>query len=91
MIARHADPGETVNAAAPLVTIVDLSRLRVEAEVDEFDIARHRPRKPKRRSRPRDIRVVAGAARSKRSPTPSSPGRPVPRIPAGRPIPASSL
>ncbi len=39
VIARHAEPGETVSPAAPLVTIVDLSRLRVEAEVDEFDIA----------------------------------------------------
>jgi RND family efflux transporter MFP subunit len=39
VVERHADPGETVIAAAPLVTIVDLSRLRVEAEVDEFDIA----------------------------------------------------
>ena len=39
VVARHADPGETVGPAAPLVTIVDLSRLRVEAEVDEFDIA----------------------------------------------------
>jgi RND family efflux transporter MFP subunit len=38
VVERHADPGETVNAAAPLVTIVDLSRLRVEAEIDEFDI-----------------------------------------------------
>jgi HlyD family secretion protein len=40
VIARHADPGETVSPAAPLVTIVDLTRLRVEAEVDEFDIPR---------------------------------------------------
>ena len=40
VISRHADPGETVNAALPLVTIVDLTRLRVEAEVDEFDIPR---------------------------------------------------
>ena len=39
VVARHADPGETVVPAAPLVTIVDLSRLRVEAEIDEFDIA----------------------------------------------------
>jgi HlyD family secretion protein len=38
IIERHAEPGETVNAAAPLLTIVDLRRLRVEAEVDEFDI-----------------------------------------------------
>jgi RND family efflux transporter MFP subunit len=40
IVARHADLGETVNAAAPLVTIVDLNRLRVEAEINEFDIAR---------------------------------------------------
>jgi RND family efflux transporter MFP subunit len=40
VIARYADPGETVNPAAPLATIADLSRLRVEAEVDEFDISR---------------------------------------------------
>jgi HlyD family secretion protein len=38
VIARHADPGETVAPAAPLVTIADLARLRIEAEVDEFDI-----------------------------------------------------
>jgi HlyD family secretion protein len=38
IIERLAEPGETVNAASPLMTIVDLSRLRVEAEVDEFDI-----------------------------------------------------
>jgi HlyD family secretion protein len=36
---RHVDPGETVLPGSPLVTIVDLSRLRVEAEVDEFDIS----------------------------------------------------
>jgi HlyD family secretion protein len=40
VVARHADPGETVSPAAPLVTIADLTRLRVEAEVDEFDIPR---------------------------------------------------
>jgi HlyD family secretion protein len=39
VVAQHANLGETVNATAPLVTIVDLSRLRVEAEIDEFDIA----------------------------------------------------
>ena len=38
VIERLAEPGETVSAAAPLVTIADLSRLRVEAEIDEFDI-----------------------------------------------------
>jgi HlyD family secretion protein len=40
VVKRFAEPGETVNAAAPLLTIVDLGRLRVEAEVDEFDIGR---------------------------------------------------
>jgi HlyD family secretion protein len=40
VIARLADPGQTVMPGSSLVTIVDLSRLRVEAEVDEFDIAR---------------------------------------------------
>jgi RND family efflux transporter MFP subunit len=39
VIARHAQPGETVTPGSSLATIVDLSRLRVEAEVDEFDIA----------------------------------------------------
>jgi HlyD family secretion protein len=39
VIARHADPGETVTPGSSLVTIADLSRLRVEAEVDEFDIS----------------------------------------------------
>lgn len=39
VIARSVQPGETVEAAAPLVTIVDLTRLRVEAEVDEYDVA----------------------------------------------------
>jgi HlyD family secretion protein len=38
VIERLAEPGETVTAAAHLMTIVDLSRLRVEAEIDEFDI-----------------------------------------------------
>jgi RND family efflux transporter MFP subunit len=38
--ARHVQPGETVETAAKVVTIVDLSRLRIEAEVDEYDTAR---------------------------------------------------
>jgi HlyD family secretion protein len=44
VVARHADAGETVGPAAPLVTIVNLTRVRVEAEVDEFDIPRITPR-----------------------------------------------
>jgi RND family efflux transporter MFP subunit len=39
VVIRHVDPGETVTPGAPLVTVVDLTRLRIEAEVDEFDIA----------------------------------------------------
>jgi HlyD family secretion protein len=39
IVVRHANPGETVSPASPLVTIVDLTRLRIEAQVDEFDIA----------------------------------------------------
>jgi HlyD family secretion protein len=40
VVFAHADVGETVPAAAPLVTIADLTRLRVEAEIDEYDIGR---------------------------------------------------
>jgi multidrug resistance efflux pump len=38
--ARFVQQAETVAIAAPLVTVLDLSRLRIEAEVDDFDIAR---------------------------------------------------
>jgi RND family efflux transporter MFP subunit len=40
VIARNAEPGETVSPGSPLLTIVDLSRLRIDAELDEFDIPR---------------------------------------------------
>jgi multidrug efflux pump subunit AcrA (membrane-fusion protein) len=40
VIARHAHPGEVVNAGTRLVTVADLARVRVEAEVDEFDVGR---------------------------------------------------
>jgi len=36
---RHVQPGETVPVGAQLLTLADLSKVRVEAEVDEFDIA----------------------------------------------------
>jgi HlyD family secretion protein len=39
VVVRHAEPGETVNPGAKIVTLADLSRTRVEAEVDEFDVA----------------------------------------------------
>jgi RND family efflux transporter MFP subunit len=38
--ARHAQPGETVEVAAKIVTIADLARIRIEAEVDEYDTGR---------------------------------------------------
>ena len=37
---RFADAGEMVAAGTPIVTLTDLSNLRVEAEVGEFDTAR---------------------------------------------------
>ncbi len=43
VIARAANPGETVNLGTPLLRIVDLTRLRIEAEVDAFDIPRCEP------------------------------------------------
>ena len=39
VVARFVHPGETVDVAARLVTVADLRRVRVEAEVDEFDIS----------------------------------------------------
>jgi len=40
VISKHAHAGETVDAGAPIVELADLHRLRVEAEVDEFDAGR---------------------------------------------------
>lgn len=40
VLERHAEERETLAPGAKLVTFADLSRLRVEAEVDEFDAAR---------------------------------------------------
>ena len=40
VVARPANAGEMVAAAQPLLTIADLSRTRIEAEVDEFDAGR---------------------------------------------------
>jgi RND family efflux transporter MFP subunit len=34
---RHVDAGEAIEARAGIVTIADLGRVRIEAEVDEFD------------------------------------------------------
>ena len=40
VITRQVAPGETVKDGAVLMTIADLNRVRVEAEVDEFDTGR---------------------------------------------------
>ncbi len=40
VLTRHVEPGEVVAPGARVATICDLSRVRVEAEVDEFDTAR---------------------------------------------------
>src|SRR5271166_6171458 len=43
VISRAVNPGETVSLGTPLFRIVDLSRLRIAAEVDAFDIPRCEP------------------------------------------------
>jgi RND family efflux transporter MFP subunit len=40
VVVRHVDAGEAIEARAGIVTIADLSRVRIEAEVDEFDAGR---------------------------------------------------
>ncbi len=40
VIVRHVDAGESIDARAAIVTIADLARVRVEAEVDEYDAGR---------------------------------------------------
>jgi RND family efflux transporter MFP subunit len=42
VIARHVHAGETVDTGEALVTVADLKKTRVEAEIDEFDTARMR-------------------------------------------------
>lgn len=40
VITRHAHAGETLEAGDAIVTVADLERTRVEAEIDEYDVAR---------------------------------------------------
>ncbi|HKO55371.1 MAG TPA: efflux RND transporter periplasmic adaptor subunit [Thermoanaerobaculia bacterium] len=40
VITRDIHPGEAIESGAPVVTIADLTKTRIEAEVDEFDAAR---------------------------------------------------
>ena len=39
VVLREVEPGESVDVGAKLFTLADLSKVRVEAEVDEYDIA----------------------------------------------------
>jgi RND family efflux transporter MFP subunit len=43
VVSRSVNPGETVVLGTPLLRLVDLSRLRIEAELDEYDIPRCQP------------------------------------------------
>ncbi len=89
VIAREVNAGETVIQGTPLIKIVDLNRLRIEAEIDEFDIPAS-PRVAPPPSPPKDTQAAPGAASWKRSPTPSSPAAPAPKTPAASPTPAFS-
>jgi len=40
VIARFADPGEMVGPTTEIARILDLNRLRIEAEVDEYDVGK---------------------------------------------------
>jgi HlyD family secretion protein len=42
VLVRNVQPGEHVEAGEALVTVADLTRVRIEAEVDEFDAGRVR-------------------------------------------------
>lgn len=42
VIARHVHAGETIESGDAIVTVADLTRTRVEAEIDEYDTARIR-------------------------------------------------
>lgn len=42
VITRHVQAGETVGIGDEVVTVADLAKTRIEAEIDEFDVARIR-------------------------------------------------
>lgn len=42
VITRHVHAGETIEAGDAIITVADLTKTRVEAEIDEFDSARIR-------------------------------------------------
>lgn len=82
VITRQAQPGETVFPGTPLLAIADLDRTRVEAEVDEFDVARLRLGAPViisaegyRQSWRGRVEEIPAAVTSRRL-KPQDPGRP---------------
>ena len=95
VIARTVNPGETVNLGTPLLRIVDLKRLRIEAEVDAYDIPRlcHRMLRDNHRGGLRGPKL-AGHRRGNRrqpDPPPHSPRRPRPTDRHPRSAPFGSL
>ncbi len=46
VLQRFVDPGEVIQPGTTLATLADLSNLRIEAEVDEYDAARVHPGAP---------------------------------------------
>jgi multidrug resistance efflux pump len=40
VLKRHVEPGEVINPHTPIATLADLKRVRIEAEVDEYDANR---------------------------------------------------
>jgi HlyD family secretion protein len=40
VLQRLAEPGETLKEQAPIISVADLKKVRIEAEVDEFDTGR---------------------------------------------------
>jgi multidrug efflux pump subunit AcrA (membrane-fusion protein) len=64
VIAKRVHTGETVDAGAALLEIADLKRVRIEAEVDEFDagrvLARRRGRRPGRGLRRPELEGTGG-------------------------------
>lgn len=83
VIARSVEPGQPLAAGDPLITVADLGRTRIEAEVDEYDVGRIRLGAPVRvtaegfagqtwRGRVEEIPDAVVARRLK----PEDPGRP---------------
>jgi HlyD family secretion protein len=83
VVARHVEPGETLEAGKPVVTVADLARTRIEAEFDEFDAGRVKLGAPARvsaegfdnRSWPGVVEEIPDAVTGRRL-KPQDPGKP---------------